>query len=78
MGKVLLGAVSLAAWCAAGLVQGEQHAFLIGGGDQVTNSQVQIEANTRWVGEVLASLPGQRRVHLYFADGEVPAADGVE
>jgi len=76
--KALLGVIWVAAWSCAGLVRGEQHVFLIGGGDEVTNSQVQIEANTRWVREVLETLPGQRRLHLYFSDGDDPAPDVTE
>lgn len=74
----MLGAALLAASGLWALAEAEGHVFLIGGGDEVSNSQAQIEANTRWVREVLATLPGPRRLHLYFTDGDDPAPDVTE
>ncbi len=58
--------------------QAQDWVFLIGGGDQADNSQAQIEANTRWAREVLAGMPGERRLRLYFTDGDDPAPDVTE
>ena len=68
----------LIVWVLAGPTWAQDHVFLIGGGDQVTNSQAQIESNARWAREVLESLPGQRRLYVYFTDGDDPAPDVAE
>ena len=52
--------------------------WLVGGGPDLFNSQVQIERNILWTLETLGQLPGGRRVQVYFTDGEDPAPDVVE
>jgi len=47
--------------------------ILIGGGDNVHDSQPQIEYNVRWVQGVLQATPAS--VRTFFTDGDDPAAD---
>jgi hypothetical protein len=49
--------------------------WLIGGGPDVYESQVQIERNVLWVLRAMDSLPGERRVRVFFTDGQEPTAD---
>ena len=56
-------------------VQAENKAWLIGGGYDVQNSQVQIEQNVLWARTVLQALPGERSIQTYFNDGDDPAPD---
>jgi hypothetical protein len=49
--------------------------WLIGGGYDLDNSQVQIEQNVLWARTVLRTLPGERSIHVHFNDGDDPAPD---
>ena len=49
--------------------------WLIGGGYDLQNSQVQIEQNVLWARTVLQALPGERSIQTYFNDGDDPAPD---
>lgn len=49
--------------------------WLIGGGYDPENAQVQIEQNVLWARDVLRSLPGERSIRTYFNDGNDPAPD---
>jgi hypothetical protein len=49
--------------------------WLIGGGYDLQNSQVQIEQNVLWARAVLQALPGERSIQTYFNDGDDPAPD---
>ena len=49
--------------------------WLIGGGYDLQNSQVQIEQNVLWARAVLRALPGERSIQTYFNDGDDPAPD---
>ena len=49
--------------------------WLIGGGYDLQNSQVQIEQNVLWARVVLQALPGKRSIQTYFNDGDDPAPD---
>ncbi len=55
--------------------QAQDQVWLIGGGYNLDNAQVQIEQNVLWAREVLQALPGKRSVHTYFNDGNDPAPD---
>lgn len=55
--------------------QAADRVWLIGGGYDLNNSQVQIEQNVLWARSVLQSLPGTRSVQTLFNDGDDPAAD---
>ncbi|MBI5462693.1 MAG: hypothetical protein HY941_10965 [Gammaproteobacteria bacterium] len=61
------------------LLVGNAHAadrvWLIGGGYDLENSQVQIEQNVLWARSVLQALPGERSIQTYFNDGDDPAPD---
>jgi hypothetical protein len=50
--------------------------WLVGGGPGVFDSQVQIEANVRWVRQVVRGLGREPRV--WFDDGDDPAPDVLE
>ena len=52
--------------------------WLIGGGPDVYDSQVQIEGNVLWVLQAMDSLPGERRVRVFFTDGQEPTPDVLE
>ncbi len=58
--------------------QAADHVWLIGGGYDLDSSQAQIEQNVIWARSVLAELPGERQLHVYFNDGEAPAKDVKE
>ena len=49
--------------------------WLIGGGYDLDNSQVQIEQNVLWARDTLHALPGERVVRSLFNDGDDPAPD---
>ncbi len=49
--------------------------WLVGGGYDLQNSQVQIEQNVLWARAVLQALPGERSIQTYFNDGDDPAPD---
>ncbi|OGI41254.1 MAG: hypothetical protein A2140_09450 [Candidatus Muproteobacteria bacterium RBG_16_62_13] len=53
----------------------DEHVWLIGGGNNVRSSEAQIEQNVIWAARTLQSLPGRRRLHLYFTDGHDPGHD---
>ncbi|MBI5040396.1 MAG: hypothetical protein HZB57_04130 [Gammaproteobacteria bacterium] len=55
--------------------QAREQVWLIGGGYDLENSQVQIEQNVLWARAVLQSLPGERSIQTYFNDGDDPAPD---
>jgi hypothetical protein len=55
-----------------------EQVWLIGGGPDVLNSQVQIERNLLWTLETLQRLPGKRQIRVYFTDGDDPAPDVAE
>lgn len=55
-----------------------EHVWLIGGGQNRDNSQVQIEQNVIWTSQVLRTLLGERQLHIYFTDGRDPGEDIVE
>jgi hypothetical protein len=44
--------------------------WVIGGGPDVSESQVQIERNVLWVLRAMDSLPGERKVRVFFTDGQ--------
>jgi hypothetical protein len=56
-------------------VAAEEHAWLIGGGNNPRHSEAQIEQNVIWAARTLQALPGRRRLHLYFTDGNDPGHD---
>lgn len=56
-------------------VQADDRVWLIGGGPDLDNTQAQIEQNVLWARSVLRALPGDRRIHAYFNDGDDPAPD---
>lgn len=68
-----------AIWLLCALVAGKADAadrvWLIGGGYDLDNSQVQIEQNVLWARDVLRELPGGRDIRVYFNDGDDPAFD---
>ena len=53
----------------------DEHVWLIGGGNNRRSSEAQIEQNIIWAARTLQSLPGRRRLHLYFTDGQDPGHD---
>lgn len=60
----------------AGPVQAESETvWLIGGGPNAFRSQVQIERNVLWVLQAIDSLPGERRLRVFFTDGDEPTPD---
>lgn len=65
----------LAAWSLSGAshANAQMQALLIGGGNSVHNSQVQIEANVIWTQDILKQL--ELPVQTYFADGDEPGHD---
>lgn len=67
-------ALSVALWLAS-YAQAEDQVWLIGGGYDLDNAQVQIEQNVLWARKVLQAVPGKRSVHTYFNDGDDPAPD---
>lgn len=73
--RTLVLALGLAGAISVGAVD---QVWLIGGGPDVFSSQAQIEANVLWARRVIAGLPGQRVVHIWFGDGEDPAPDVTE
>lgn len=52
--------------------------WVIGGGPDVYDSQVQIEGNVLWVLQAMDSLPGERRVRVFFTDGQEETPDVLE
>lgn len=52
--------------------------WLVGGGPNVYESQMQIESNVLWAYRVLRRLPGQRTIDIWFDDGNDPAPDVTE
>jgi len=52
--------------------------WLVGGGPNVYESQLQIEANVLWARSVLQGLPGKRTIRIWFDDGDDPAPDVTE
>jgi len=57
------------------MAQGKDHIFLVGGGNNPTNSQVQIEMNVKWIGNMLQDK-GQA-LRIFFTDGQMQKADVV-
>lgn len=53
----------------------DEHVWLIGGGNHLRSSEAQIEQNIIWAARTLQSLPGRRRLHVYFTDGQDPGHD---
>ena len=49
--------------------------WLIGGGPDVYESQVQIERNVLWVLRAMDTLPGERKVRVFFTDGSEATPD---
>ena len=49
--------------------------WVIGGGPDVYESQVQIERNVLWVLRAMDSLPGEREVRVFFTDGQEATPD---
>jgi hypothetical protein len=68
-------AATLALACDAGA---GEHVWLVGGGYDPPSSQVQIEQNVRWAREALQALPGERRIEVFFTDGDDPDPDVLE
>ncbi len=54
---------------------GVDQVWVIGGGPDVLNSQVQIERNVLWVLRAMEGLPGKRRARVFFTDGDAPTPD---
>jgi len=54
---------------------GASTVWIVGGGPDVFNSQVQIERNVLWALESMERLPGRRDVKVFFTDGDDPAPD---
>ncbi len=54
------------------------HAWVIGGGPFLENSQAQIEFNINWVLDFLRDSDADRVIHTYFTDGGAPFKDVVE
>ena len=54
---------------------GVDQVWVVGGGPDVLNSQVQIERNVLWVLQAMEGLPGERRVRVFFTDGDAPTPD---
>ena len=46
------------------MAQGKDHIFLVGGGNNPTNSQVQIEMNVKWIGNMLQDKGQALRIFL--------------
>ena len=59
----------------AAAAAGEDRVWVIGGGPNVLESQVQIERNVLWALEALHSLPGKRKARVFFTDGEEATPD---
>ena len=57
--------------------QAADQVWLIGGGYDLENSQVQIEQNVLWTRAVLQALPGERSIQTFFNDGDDPAPDVI-
>lgn len=49
--------------------------WLIGGGPDVYESQIQIEGNVLWVLRAIETLPGERKVRVFFTDGSEATPD---
>lgn len=54
---------------------GQDHVWVIGGGPDILNAQVQIERNVTWALHTIKALPGQRTIRTYFNDGDDPGPD---
>ncbi|RUM94846.1 MAG: hypothetical protein DSZ28_01060 [Thiothrix sp.] len=55
------------------VAQGKDYIFLVGGGNEPANSQVQIEMNVKWIEAMLRAKGQQLRV--FFTDGQAQSAD---
>lgn len=55
------------------LAQGKDYIFLVGGGDNPANSQVQIEMNVKWIGDMLQDKDQELRI--FFTDGQAQTPD---
>lgn len=53
----------------------QDQVWLVGGGYDPASSQAQIEQNVLWARQVVQGLPGERRVVVYFTDGDDPGPD---
>lgn len=53
----------------------DEHVWLVGGGNNLRSSEAQIEQNIIWAARTLQVLPGRRRLHIYFTDGQDPGHD---
>ncbi len=62
-------------WLPCGSAHATDRVWLVGGGYDLQNSQVQIEQNVLWSRTVLQALPGERSITTYFNDGTDPAPD---
>jgi len=53
--------------------------WIVGGGPDLKNSQVQIEQNVMWAAEVIEQLPlsngNERHLNIFFTDGKAPDKD---
>ena len=74
---VRVTALLLACLCGADAGAADR-VWLIGGGYDLDNSQVQIEQNVVWARDTLYALPGERLVRSLFNDGDDPAPDLVQ
>jgi hypothetical protein len=71
----LRAAALLLAAAAAAPTLADTHVWLVGGGNKLDNSQGQIEANVRWLEELL--LADGQQVSTYFGLGSQPGSDVV-
>lgn len=57
--------------------QAKDHVWIIGGGADISSSEVSIEKQVIWIRQVLENLPGERIIKVYFADADDSGKDVV-
>ncbi len=73
--KILILSLAVVSWISA--VSAENYSWIIGGGPTKYNSQVQIERNVKWAGEVISNRSANSILKIFYTDGDDPEPDVI-